>query len=173
MNVMVIMYANYLLYWSSSLQTGIALSTYEADYITISSALREVLPLMIMTEEINELFLLHIPKPNFVCKVHEENQSCIKMFTGTNIYSIKNHIALKYHHFITHAKYVWVEIQYILTHEQLANIQTKLFSNKAFFTLRYMLCGLGYAPEKPYPISNKLQFRKIDDSSRGIVIILT
>ena len=28
MNVMVILYANYLLYWSSSLQTVIALSTY-------------------------------------------------------------------------------------------------------------------------------------------------
>ena len=115
---------------------------------------------MTMTEEINEVFLLHIPKPNFVCKVHEENQSCIKMFTGTNIYSIKNHIALKYHHFITHAKYVWVEIQYILTHEQLANIQTKLFSNKDFFTLRYMLCGLGYAPNKPISDQLHILFQK-------------
>ena len=60
----------------------------------------------------------------------------------------KNHIALKFHHFRTHAKYGRVEIQYRPTNEQLANIQTKLFPNKAIFTLRYMLFGWKYAPNK-------------------------
>ena len=78
---MIIMYANCPIYWRSSLQTEIALSTAEAEYIALSSALREVLPLMTMMEEINKVFPLLIQKPKFVCKVHEDNQSCIRMAT--------------------------------------------------------------------------------------------
>ena len=65
--VMVIMYANCPIFWRSSLQTEIALRTAEAEYIALSSALRQVLPLMTMTEEINEVSTLLISKPNFVC----------------------------------------------------------------------------------------------------------
>ena len=34
-----------------------------------------------MAEEINELFPIHINKQKFICNVHEDNQSCIKMVT--------------------------------------------------------------------------------------------
>ena len=47
---MAIMYANCPIYCSSSLQTEIALSTAKKEYITLSSDLREVLPLMTMME---------------------------------------------------------------------------------------------------------------------------
>ncbi len=40
----VITYANYPIYWASHLQTEIALSTAEAEYIAMSSALRKVIP---------------------------------------------------------------------------------------------------------------------------------
>ena len=75
---MIIMYDNCLVYWRSSLQTEIALSTDESEYIEISSALTEVLPLMTMMEGINEVFIIHIPKQNCFFKVHEDDQSCIK-----------------------------------------------------------------------------------------------
>ena len=110
-NGMVIMYANCPIFWRSSLQTEIALITAEAEYIALSSALRQVLPLMTMMEEINEVFPFLISKPNFVCKVHEDNQSCIKMATGTKFSPRKNHIALKYHHFRSHVKSGRVDIQ--------------------------------------------------------------
>ena len=47
---MVIIYANCPVYWRRSLQTEIKLSTAEAEYIALSSALREVLPLMKIME---------------------------------------------------------------------------------------------------------------------------
>ena len=47
---MVIMYDKCPIFWRSSLQTGIALSTAEAEYITLSSALRQLLPLITMME---------------------------------------------------------------------------------------------------------------------------
>ena len=65
---MFIMYANSPIFWRRSLQTEIALSTAEEEYIEFYSALRQVLPLMKMLEEINEVFSLLISKPNFVCR---------------------------------------------------------------------------------------------------------
>jgi hypothetical protein len=143
---MVLMYANCPIFWFSRLQTEIALSTAESEYIALSAALRAVIPCMTMMEEINEVFPLHIDKPNFVCKVHEDNQSCIKMATGTKFSPRTKHIALKYHHFRSHVKKGRIHIRYKPSAEQLADILTKPLSNEAFFTLRYMLCGWGYNP---------------------------
>ena len=142
------MYANCPIYWRSSLQTEIALSTAEAEYIALSSALREVLPLMTMMEEIQTVFPILISTPDFVCKVHEDNQSCINMATGTKFSPRTKHIALKYHHFRSHVKSGRVVIQYRPTDEQLADLLTKPLPEEAFYTLRYMLCGWGYGSKK-------------------------
>ena len=119
-------------------------------------------------EEINEVFPLHIDKPNFVCKVHEDNQSCIKMATGTKFSPRTKHIALKYHHFRSHVKKGRINIRYKPSEEQLADILTKPLPNEAFFTLRYMLCGWGYNPTRKgwcwneakttYPLQMTLQY---------------
>ena len=139
------MYANCPIFWRSYLQTEIALSTAEAEYIALSSALRQVLPLMTTMEEINEVFPHLISKSNFVCKIHEDNKLCIKMATGNNFSPRTKHIALKYQHFKSHVKSGRVEIHCRPTGEQLADLLTKPLSNEAFFTLRYMLCGRGYS----------------------------
>ena len=60
---------------------------------------REVIPLMRLMEEINEIYPLYIDKPNFFCKVFEDNQSCIKMAESRKFTPQTKHIALKYHHF--------------------------------------------------------------------------
>jgi hypothetical protein len=69
----VIWYARCPIYWYSKLHTEIALSTAKAEYIVLSQALRETLPMT------NLIFPLHLPLPNFVIKVREDNQSCIAM----------------------------------------------------------------------------------------------
>ena len=97
-----------------------------------------------MMEEIKKVFPLLIQKPKFVCQVHEDNRSCIKMDTGTKSSSRTKHIVLKYHHFIFNVKSGGVEITYTPTDKQLAGIITKPLSNDALFTLRYMICGWGY-----------------------------
>ncbi len=77
-----ITYANCPIYWASCLQTEIALCTTEAEYIAMSSALHEVIPLMTLMKELHTIFPVHTNKPNFFCKVHEVNQSRIKMATA-------------------------------------------------------------------------------------------
>ena len=101
-----------------------------------------------MMEDVHAVFPIHISKPDFVWKVHEDNQSCIKMATGVKFSPRTKHIALKYHHFRSHVKSGRVAIVYRPTEEQLADLLTKPLSNEAFFTLRYMLCGWGYKSRK-------------------------
>ena len=108
----IIMYANCPIYWCSKLQTEIALSTAEAEYIALSQALREVIPLMTLMEELHKVFPVHVSTPNFVCKVHEDNQSCIKMANSEKFTPRTKHIALKYHHFKSHVQKKLIDIEY-------------------------------------------------------------
>jgi hypothetical protein len=54
----VIQYAGCPIYWQSKLQTEIALSTAEAEYIALSQTLRETLPMTSLMQEINVIFPL-------------------------------------------------------------------------------------------------------------------
>ena len=137
----VIMYANCPIHWVSRLQTEIALSTAKAEYIALSQALRDVIPLMTLLREINTVFPVHVSTPQFVCKVHEDNQTCITMATSQRFTSRTKHIALKYHHFCSHVKNGQIKIMYCRTTEQKADLLTKPLSDDLFFKLRYMLCG--------------------------------
>ena len=56
------------------LQTEISLSTTEAYYIALSQALRTVISLMTLVEELSDILPLNIKKPDFHCKVFEDNQ---------------------------------------------------------------------------------------------------
>ena len=60
----VVMYTGCPLLWCSKMQTEVALSTTEAEYIALSQSLREVIPIMQLLKEINEVFptLIRIPK---------------------------------------------------------------------------------------------------------------
>jgi hypothetical protein len=133
-------YANCPVYWCSKMAGEITLSTSESEYVALSSALREVIPLMTLMEEINEVFPLHIDKPNFLCKVFEDNQSCIKMAVAPKFTPRTKHIALKYHHFKAHVG-TKINISYIHTDMQKADIFTKPLTDEAFFRLRFMLMG--------------------------------
>ena len=141
-----IRYAGCPVYWQSKLQTEIALSTAESEYIAMSQALRETIPLMNLMKEINVIFSLHLPKPKFLLRVHEDNQSCIAMANNPKFTPRTKHIAIKYHHFRKHVKTAsnpagFIEIVYCPTTEQIADIFTKPVSDALFWNLRMMLCG--------------------------------
>ena len=141
-----IRYAGCPVFWQSKLQTEIALSTAEAEYIAMSQALRETIPLHSLMKEINGVFELYIPEPKFVLKVHEDNQSCIAMGKNPKFTPRTKHIAIKYHHFRKHVKTSsnkdgFIQIVYCPTHDQLADIFTKPTTDEIFFKLRKELMG--------------------------------
>ena len=82
-----------------------------------------------MFEEINDTFPMMIQSPNFVCKVHEVNQSCIRMAMSEKFTPRTKHIALKYHHFRSFLKAEKLQLSYCRTEDQKADLQTKPLSD--------------------------------------------
>ena len=136
----VIFYAKCPIVFVSKLQTEIALSTAESEYIACSTAMRDVISLMQLMEEINGIFPLHMPKPVVHCDVYEDNESCIAMEKRRKFSPRTKHIAVKYHHF---RRFVdkSIIIHSINTKEQTADIMTKPVEVGLFQHLRIKLCG--------------------------------
>ena len=103
------MYAGCPIVWASKLQIRVSLSTAETEYITLSTALREVIPAMNLMRDLNVIFPVNLVKPGF-CLVHEDNQTCIAMVNSKKITPRTKHISLKYHHFkhfLKESSYTW------------------------------------------------------------------
>jgi len=137
----VIMYAGCPILWGSKLQTEIALSTAEAEYIALSQAMRQVIPLMNLLVEVSCIFDINLPKPQVHCKVFEDNRSAITIAEAGKFTPRTKHIALKYHHFRRYVKEKVIKLYPISTHEQTADIFTKPLDDKTFLYLRKKLNG--------------------------------
>ena len=135
------MYAGCPLTWSSKLQTEIALSTTESEYIALSQAMRETIPFMNLMMEVGKIFPLHKPVPKFHCKVFEDNRSCIKVAESPKFTPRTKHIAIKYHHFRSYVADGTIKIYPIESKNQLADIFTKPLDKTIFCDLRRRLMG--------------------------------
>ena len=125
----------------SKLQTEIALSTTESEYIALSQAMREVIPFMNLMVEVGEVFPLHNPKPEFHCKVFEDKNSCIRVAESSKFTPRTKHIAIKYHHFQKHVADKTISIFPIDTKDQLADTFRKPLDIVIFRKLRLLLMG--------------------------------
>jgi hypothetical protein len=88
----VIKYAGCPITWSSKLQSTIALSTSEAEYIAMSSALKEIVYLI---DIINKLQNQGV---NLV-KVFKDNMGAIQLAKQLKLRPKTKHLAIQYHHF--------------------------------------------------------------------------
>ena len=142
----VIRYAVCPVIWSSKLQTEIALSTAEVEYISMSLALQEALPVQRLEKEINCIVPLFTPRTNFCLTFHEYNLSSISMAESPKFTPRTKHIAIKYHNFRSKVKTTYnssgdIAIKYIPTKKQQDDIFNKPVDGVAFFTLCKLLCG--------------------------------
>jgi hypothetical protein len=87
--------------WVSKLQTEIALSTTEAEYITLSQAsIRELLPMRELFQEVRTALKLKCALPTFLhSTVFEDNNGALSLATSPKISPRTKHTAVKYHHF--------------------------------------------------------------------------
>ena len=100
----IVLYANCPIIWCSKLQTEIALSTTESEYIALSQALRDVIPLMALLRELKHITPPDKEVPAIHTTVHEDNQGCIDLVDSPKMRPRTKHIALKYHHFREHVR---------------------------------------------------------------------
>jgi hypothetical protein len=76
----VIKYAGVPLTWGSKLQTETALRATEAEYILLSTALREVIPIIDYLEELKQHgFEFNINNNKIICKAFEDNEGALEM----------------------------------------------------------------------------------------------
>jgi hypothetical protein len=96
--------------WCSKLQTEIALSSTEKEYIALSMATRDLLPLHHLLLDITTHSFIHLPLTTTTDTAHtatlqpstfyEDNSACIILATTeSNFKPHTKHISLKWHHF--------------------------------------------------------------------------
>ena len=135
------------LHWCSKLQTEIATSTLEAEYIALAQGMRELAPICcIFVEMLREFKLIGPHEVPVKSCIFEDNNSCIATCTAPKLSPRTKHIAVKYHfvrNFFTpdaspDTPYV---LEKIHTDEQKADIFTKGLAAPKFLELRALLCG--------------------------------
>ena len=110
----VIRYAGCPIVWGSKLQTHIALSSTEAEYIAISTAMREVIPLMALLKEMSEKqFITHNNQADIHCQIFEDNSGAIEIAQTTKYRPRTKHINTQYHHFRYYVDTGQLRLQYI------------------------------------------------------------
>jgi hypothetical protein len=117
--------------WLRRKQTSVALSTSEAEYIAASVASREAVWLRKLLAGIFDLEL----EPTLI---HCDNQSCVKLTENPVFHDRSKHIEIKYHYIRDMVQRV--ELQYISTDEQIADILTKPLSRVKY---EYFMDKLG------------------------------
>ena len=136
----VITYAGCPIQWTSKLQTQIALSTCEAEYIGLSQALREVKPLMDLALELKDRgFKCEYTKPKVHCKVFEDNTGALALATVPKIRPRTKHINLVYHHFREAVREGKIDVLHVDTTEQIADMFTKPLPQNDFVKFRRKL----------------------------------
>ena len=73
----------------------------EAEYIALSSALRDVIPIMQLVEEVKgKDFQVICSAPHVYCKAFEDNSGALELARLPKLRPRTKHIGVCYHHFV-------------------------------------------------------------------------
>jgi hypothetical protein len=138
----IITYAGCPMHWSSKIETGIALSTTEAEYIALSQAIREVLPIIWLMEKTKQQGIPVLnAMPKVHCKVFEDNAGAIEIANVTKMRPRTNYLNIKYHHFREEVRKGTINIYHTRTEGQIADTFTKLWPEVPFVKFREKMAG--------------------------------
>jgi hypothetical protein len=138
----IIFYAGCSVYWASKLQSQVALSTTKAEYIAMSQALPDVIPVMNLLQEMREQEPQVICiKPYVYCKVFKDNSGALELARLPKIRPRTKHINVCYHHFCEHVRTGLIKIFPIDTKDQIADVLTKPLAQNNFQHHRRFMCG--------------------------------
>jgi len=146
----VITYCGCPIHWASKLQSEIALSTTESEYIALSMATRELLPLQRLVSEIHHSFIATPLESVFsitrtsnikASQVFEDNSSCIILAYSDGTKPRTKHLSLKWHHFKDHLRNGSLVITKVASNLNWADILTKALCSPKHNALRKMIIG--------------------------------
>jgi hypothetical protein len=111
----VFMFANCPIIWASK-----TLSSAEAEYIALSTATREVIPLLHLMKEAKENGVkIDIECANFHRKIFEDNAGAIELAKTPKMRPRTKHLNIKYHHFRQHVQSDLLSLHYVPTNQQI------------------------------------------------------
>ena len=125
------LFGSSLVSWSSKKQPVIALSSTEAEYVTVTSAAQEALWFQALLKELGynqETVILH-----------EDNEACINLTKNPQEYKRTRHIQVKYHFVRKLVQAGKIKLQYCKTQDQLADILTKGVNGPRLLRISEML----------------------------------
>jgi hypothetical protein len=114
--------------WPSKKQNSVALSTTEAEYIVAGHCCAQ---LLWMRQTIRD-YGYKLSKAPLLC----DNESAIRMVDNPVEHNRTKHVDIRYHFFRDHKQRGHIEIAYVNTKDQLADIFTKPLDEKTFSKLR-------------------------------------
>ena len=127
----------------SQLQTEIALSTTESEYVSLSQALRRTIPLMSLVKEMKKFgFSVGATVPQVHCTLFKDNSGALVLSNAPAMRPRTKHINVKYHHFRTHVANKEVTMVKCTSADQLADMLTK--PNTLEDLLRHRLRVMGW-----------------------------
>ena len=163
----VIMYSGVPIVWHSKLQTEIALSTCEAEYIALSQCARAIIPLRRLIENISDIYepidelqsltsiegTTKILSPLGKSIILEDNAACIAVAKDnkTKHSPRTRHISIKWHHFRDQIEKGWLTVEKVASAQNWSDIFTKPLARIQFEKLRDEMMGWTQVPPNQYP----------------------
>ena len=97
------------------MQAEISLSTVEAEYIALSTAMRDLITFVDQVGEMDMIFGENTQKVQLYSTLFEDNNGALELATAPRYRLRTKHIAVKYHHFRERVKIGTVKILSINT----------------------------------------------------------
>ena len=121
--------------WASKLQPTVALSSAEAEYMALCSGVQEAIHLRSLLLDLG----YEQTEPT---AVYEDNQACIAMSSNPTInHKRSKHIDIRYHFTRERVEGGEIELLYVPTEHQLADLLTKALESKRVAKLRSQVLG--------------------------------
>jgi hypothetical protein len=120
--------------WVSKKQATVALSSAEAEYMAVSAAVQEVKWISQLLKELG----INVKKP---AQLYCDNQAAIAISNNDVHHARTKHIDIRHHYVRDAVKEKEIEIKWIRSSNQLADIFTKPLSRQPFMRLRQSLIG--------------------------------
>ena len=140
----VVLMGNCPVMWTSKLQTEISLSTMEAEYVAMSTAMRELIPLKRLIVAVSKAVgVKEKDTVDMLTRVWEDNEGCLKLakLEPPRMMPRSKHYALKYHWFRSQIVPNNITLLRIKSEEQLADIFTKGLRKDVFEIIRKLVMG--------------------------------
>jgi hypothetical protein len=120
--------------WKSKVQPTVALSSTEAEYMSLTAAAQEAMSLRSLQSEFS------IPSDEPVL-IYEDNQGAIAMSCNPVLHKTAKHISIKMHFIREKVLSGDVRLEYVHTEAMLADALTKALSKVIFLRLRSKILG--------------------------------